>query len=142
MVQEILKRLAQAAVGLDQALAHVVLQPALEPIQDRATVSLMVGQTRSRRQPLLAGSRLMLEYPVEIVNHPLTVRGKDLFNLGELSPAVRQAVAANDRPFILKRVDRERIRHHDRRATLGVPQAQHFLQIFPPWARPANYKQI
>jgi hypothetical protein len=42
-------------------------------------VSLMVGQTPLRRQPLLAGGRLVRKYPVEIVDHPLTFCGKNLF---------------------------------------------------------------
>ena len=64
----------------------------------------MVGQTPLRRQPLLAGGRLVRKYPVEIVDHPLTFCGKNLFNLGELPPPMRQAVAAEDRGFIRERL--------------------------------------
>jgi hypothetical protein len=72
-------------------------------------MGLMVGQPRGRRQPLFAGGGLVLEYGVEIVNHPLAFGRENVLNLGELSPPVGQAVAAQDRPFILKRIGRERI---------------------------------
>src|SRR5207248_4759257 len=98
MVQEILKGLAQAAVGLHPAFMHLVLQPDLKLFHDRPTVGLMVGQTRGRCQPPLARGRLVLEYPVEIIDHPLTSRGKNVLNLGKLAPPMRQAVAANDLP--------------------------------------------
>jgi hypothetical protein len=100
----------------------LAFQPGLELFHDRPAVLLVVSQPLGRCQPLLTGGRLVREDRVEIVDHPLTVRGKNLLNLGELPPPMRQAVAANDRGFILKRIDGERIRHHNRWAALGFPQ--------------------
>jgi hypothetical protein len=69
----------------------------------------MVGQPLGRCQPLFAGGGLVLEHGVEIVNHPLAFGGENPLNLGELAPPMGQAVAAQDRPFILKHIGRERI---------------------------------
>jgi hypothetical protein len=138
MVQEILKCLAQAAVGLDPSLVQLAFQPALELCHDWATVGLMVDQTPLRRQLLLAGGRLVREDRVELVNHPLAFGGKNVLNLGELSPPMRQAVAADDRGFLRELIGRERIRHHDRRAALGFPQGQDLIQIFPSMGPPGK----
>src|SRR5437764_11825424 len=142
MVQEILKRLAQAAVGLHPALVQLAFQPGLELCHDRATVSLMVGQTLGRHQPRLAGGRLVREHRIEIVDHALTFRRKNVLNLGKLSPPMRQQglrmIAASSSSVLTSSASD---------ITIGGPRsgsrkAQTLSRFSPAWARPAKYRQI
>ena len=61
---------------------------------------LVVGQ--ARRCAELPGARLVLvlEYLLESTDHAGARRGKVLFNLGELTPRMRQTMTADQRLFV------------------------------------------
>src|SRR4030095_11820298 len=98
MGEQILKRFAQTAVGLDSALRKLCIQPVLELRHNGTTILLMVPQARLGTHLLPARLFLMIEHlPESLSDHCALVR-KRLFQLRELASTMGQTVAANQGP--------------------------------------------
>src|ERR671923_2279094 len=143
MVQEILKCLAQAAVGLHPSLVQLALQPALELCPDRATVSWMVSQPLGRPQPRLAGGRAR---SANTVSRSSITRGHSAGKTSSIAvnfrrPCARQGlrrIAASSSSVLTESASD---------ITIGGPRwgfrrAKILSRFSPAWARPAKYRQI
>ena len=87
-------------MGLHQAIRNLLLEPLFEPVHDRTTDGLVINPARLRGQLLLPRLVLMVEYLLECPDHHLTLHRKDVFESRELTPAVSQAVTANELVFM------------------------------------------
>src|SRR5262245_35008375 len=126
MIQQVLKRFSQTAIGLDPPVPKLSLDPFMQLLHHRAAMFLVI------LEPLLIAHPLRLVVvPVDFSNRLLylpALDGKDLFNLFELSSTVRQAVGVNRLSSLLP-VDRRHVRHLNRRRQRWVSPLQHIIQI-------------
>src|SRR5262249_5560895 len=133
MIQQVLKRFSQTAIGLDSPVPKLSLDPFTQLPHHRAAMFLVI------LKPLLIAHPLRLVVvPVDFPNrlHYLpALDGEDLFEFLELPSTVRQAVGV-DRLSPLLPVDRRRVRHLDRRRQRWASPLQHLIHILPPTPPP------
>src|SRR5215475_2563715 len=79
----------------------------------------------------------MIEHLPEGLNDHGTLVRKRLFQLGELTSAMGQTVAANQGSFI-RGITREGIRHHQWLAPVSLPGGQQRLQVLPSMGAPGK----
>jgi hypothetical protein len=124
-------RFAQGAVGLDQPLGQLRVEPAFEFVHQWSALRLVVRQTR-RGTPLLGASLLVLiEARAEHLEHHVACVRKDLGEVTELAAPRRQAVTADHRRLIDQGIARQRIRHDQRVGAPCRPLVQQALEVFP-----------
>src|SRR5215813_4154315 len=126
MIQHVLKRFSQAAIGLDPPAPKLSLDPFTQLTHHRAAMFLVI------LEPLLIAHPLRpVVIPVDFPNrlhHLPALDGEYLFEFLELPSTVRQAVGV-DRLSHLLPVDRRRVRHLNRRRQRWVSPLQHIIQI-------------
>jgi hypothetical protein len=101
-------------------------------------VGPVVGEPFGRRQRARRG--LVLEDVIQDRDDVVAFRREHRFQIGELPPAMGQAVAADQAVVVVPPVGRQRVRHHDRRVPSGLAPRQQRAQVIAR-VRPARAVQ-
>ena len=92
VADQVVQRLAQAAIGFDQALVELLGHPALKAVHDGPAVLLVEGQALLGRTGLLAALRVVLVDLGQSLDDVAGRLGELLGHIDHLAPSVRQAV--------------------------------------------------
>ena len=122
--------LTYRAVGLYQTIIKPLLEPVLELVHNRLAIGLVIRQAVCRAHLLVTGLVLMVEDLFERFDHHLALCRKDVFQVAELTTAVRQTVAANE-PVLISLIARQGVGHHQRFVQTRLALLQQGLEVFP-----------
>src|SRR5262245_54069776 len=126
MIQQVLKRFSQTAIGLDPPISKLSIDPFTQLLHHRAAMFLVI------LEPLLIAHPIRLV--VVLVDFPNRLHylsaldGEDLFEFLELPSAMRQTVGVNRLSPLLP-VDRRRVRHLNWQRQRRTSPLQHIIQI-------------
>ena len=100
MAPQIRDGFAEAAIRLHEALIDLRVEPLLECLHNRPTISLVVCQALGGVHLLHPCLFLVVEHLLERLDDDGALLGPYLLQLAELAPAVRQTVTADQCCFI------------------------------------------
>lgn len=89
MAPQLPDRFAQTALGFDQPLLCLLLQPFLKGLEDRRTLGLVIGQAFLRIQLLFPRFLLLLVHRLQRLDYDGTFDRAVLVQLAEFAPSLR-----------------------------------------------------
>ena len=123
-------RFPQRAVGFNQAIGPLLVKPPFECVHDRATIGLVVSEASLRAHLCVAGLFVMVKDLFERRDDHRTLLRKDVFEITELTTAMGQTMAANQRRLV-RLIVRKRVGHHQRFAQVRLALEQQRFEVFP-----------
>src|SRR5919198_2979702 len=101
-------RFPQSAVGFNQAIVNLLVEPPFELVHDRTAIFLVVSQAGLRTQLLVARLCVMVKHLSERLDDYLALPGKHVFQVAELTTPMGQTMTANECRLV-RLIMRERI---------------------------------